>query len=920
MSDKQSSRWPGERRNSELQEELDAHLRMAIEGRVARGESRDQARAAALREFGNVPLVQAVTHKQWEWRRVENAMHDIRYALRQLRKSPGYAVTAILTLTLAIGANSAIFGLLYALMLRSLPVEHPEQIVQLKMQLKAPQAKAALEPESILSGKVYDVLAPQQHVFSGMCLWSDGTGLNLHTESGTRPTQAATVTGSCFKMLGVHAALGRLYTADEDRPGGLPQGYPVVLSYDYWRTEMGADPAVIGRALDFEGKKGVIVGVMEPGFSSVSVDTRPSMYVASEIDVNDRHNIHSLGPNVVARLNDGVTRERAQAEIDTLFQGYVAKEHPTFMTFQDNKFETAESAHLVVVQARTGYSYTRTEYAKPLYLIEGMVGLSLLVACAYLATLASTRALARRRELAVQVALGASRGRVAVQLCWESILVALAGGGLGVVFAWGAGFALLSLIGTGARGDAPAISAGPNGMVLLFTMGVSMLTVLLAGVGPAWRASRLDPATDMKEGDQHVAGRGRRRIGAWLVPVQIAFSLVIVVVAALMASTVARLLAIDPGFRTSGLTFMNADFNHRDEAAGVKFGADKMDEAALKIQRVKMNALDLALLDRVRHSPGVQNASLSQAHQLEGVMYMRAVQSVTPLGNTREDHNMTNLAVMPGYLDTLGIALLAGRDITAEDSADAPKVCLLNKTAAEYLFPGGSAAGNVVKFPATGPKGKEEQVRVVGVVADTVYNGLREKPQRLIYTSYLQGRWNSDAWFSVRAINREAAAAAVRGAFRELAPDVALGEPATMNELVSGTISQERMVAVLAGFFAVLTLTLTGIGLYGLLSYAVVRRRMEIGIRMALGASRASVVRLVLADCAWLVLPGIVLGAAGTWGATRLLKSLLYGVTVLDPAMCAASLGLLVAAALAACLLPARRAASVHPMQALRFE
>lgn len=895
-----------ERRRDELAEEMHAHLRMAIEDRIARGETPEAARAAAMRELGNVPLVADVARRQWGWEGLEHIAQDARYALRQLRKSPGYTITALLTLTLAVGANTAIFGLFYALLLRSLPVDHPEQIVQLELQLSTANAKG--EPSPSVSDGDYDALANAQSVFSGMCGWQDDR-LNLQEADATRPVPAAALTGGCMRMLGLHAALGRLLEDADDHPGGTPEGFPVVLGYDYWRTQFGADPGVLGRVLSFgesfraKAQKGVIVGVMQPGFESVQVGARPFLYVPLEMtDPATGHSLASFDTTLLGRLKEGVQPQTAEAQVDAVFQAKLKSlKSMRFWFFTQGKFTEASAAHMVAVPGRTGYSYMRSYYEKPLCLIEGMVALSLLVACAYLAMLASGRALARRRELAVRMALGASRRRVALQLTWESVLLALTGSALGVLFAWGAERGLLVLMNAMAVTGQLELHAGPGGAVLLFTLGLGALTVMLSGVLPAWRASKVDPATDIKEGEATIAGRRRStRIGAWLVPVQIAFSLVIVTMAALMGSTVARLLAVDPGFRTSGITFLRADFSSRTR--GVK----------------SMSApfpLIVSLLDRLSHTPGVEAVSVSQAYPLEGATYLASASSSPGAGGTRTDPSLTQLAVTPGYFDTMGVPLLAGRDFTRDDNGDTPNVCILNRSAADYFFPGGNAIGGMLT------KDKDTHLRVVGIAGDTVYNDLRQKAPRILYEPFLQGgMWNPYASFEVRAHDAGMAVLAVRNAFRELAPDVAVDKPVTMRELVASSMGRERMVALLAGFFALLTLALTGIGLYGVLNYGVVRRRTEIGVRMALGATPGGVVKMILRDAMRLVGPGVVLGAAGVWAATRLLTTLLYGVKPLDPGLCVVSLAALVCVAVLACLLPARRAARVHPMEALRFE
>ncbi|MFC5861572.1 ADOP family duplicated permease [Acidicapsa dinghuensis] len=904
MSDEgRRARWTWQRRKEDLCEELEAHLRLAIADRVARGENPEEARAAALKEMGNLPLIADVTRRQWGWEWAESLWQDLRYAMRQLRKSPGYTMTALLTLTLAIGANTAIFGLMYALLLRSLPVYRPDQLVQ--VELKIGPANSSRKPNDRISGGEYDVLNGSQHVFQGMCGWLPWPS-DLHDRGNTIPIPTARVTGGCFEMLGVHAALGRLLTAADDRPGGGPEGYPAVLGYDYWRTRFGADPHVLGHVLNihtgFSGieTKCVVVGVMEPGFQSVNVEERPWVYLPSDISTkNGRHGFGSFSMTLLARLRPRISPAAAQAQIDPLFGAKLKTEKFQYATSDNGSIQQTSEAHLLVVPAKTGFSDLRENYAKPLYLIEGMVGLSMLVACAFLATLASTRALARRRELALRIALGASRIRVIRQLCCESLLLATGGSLLGIFFAWISEQLLLDLIATPGS-EPPALSVTPDTVVLLFTVGLSVLTVFLAGVGPAWRATRIDPTSDIKAGESYVLSRRGSNLGSLLIPIQIGFSLTILVIAALMSSTVARLLAVDPGFRTSGVTFFSADFSPRAKGYSAPL------------------PLVLSLLDRIRQFPGVESVSVSQAHQLQSFYYVQSAKTIASTGEKREDPMIPALSVGPGYFQTLGIPLIAGRDFTSEDRNTNAQVCILSRTAANFFFPDKHALGATLLIP---DGHKEVQVQVIGITGDTLYQDFRDHPRRILYQPYLSGEtWNPIGQIAVRSANTAAAVEAVRTSFRELAPEVALDNPETISELVGHSMSRERLLAVLSSFFAVLTLGLTAIGLYGLLSYAVIRRRPEIGVRMALGASPAGVVRMIVRDASRLVLPGILLGALGAWASTRLLGNLLFGIKPLDPAACAASVLLLAAAVTLACVLPAKRAASVQPMEALRRE
>jgi predicted permease len=892
-----------ERRKDDLREELESHLRIAVEEHMAQGESYEEAKAAATREMGNPPLVADVTRASWGWLSLERTVQDVRYALRQLRKSPGYTVTALITLTLAIGANTAVFGLMYALLLKSLPVERPDRIVHVGLQIGPP---AKDNPAATgTSGKLYDSLAQANlKTLSGLCSWSEYPRLNLRDQGITRPAQVAQLTGGCFRMLGLHAALGRLFNEADDKPGGGPEGYAVVLAYDYWRSRMGGDPGVLGRVMDFQGKKSVIVGVLQPGFESVTVGDKPWMYVVSEIGGEDRHSFGSMASTLLGRLKDDASDAQTQAESDPIFTAEMKAVKFRFYTMRYGQLSETDQAHLVVTPGRTGLSYLRQEYAEPLYLIEGLVGLSLLVACAYLAMLAGARALARRRELAVRVALGASRQRLTAQLCWESLLLAAAGMALGLFFAWGTSQTLVKLLQKPGL-DPLQISTAPSGMVLIFALAVTGVTVLLAGVIPAWRASRVDPVREIKEGELALNGRRPRRMGSWLAPVQVGLSLVIVVIAALMSMTLVQLLKKNPGFSTSGVTFTRADFE-----SGVRQPANKSDDVR------RPESFYLSLLERIRSTPGVESASLTQMPPMGRGFSITQASVMLPSGVMREKDLMEPI-VMPDYFRTLGVPLLQGRDFTVDDKNDAPQVCVLSKSAAEYFFPKQDAVGQMVTM---GTEAKDPKARVIGVVGDTLFLGFRDEQRPTVYVPFLASRQNQYLEFAVRSRSAATGDAAVRRAFKEIAPDVPLYETVTMGEMVGASVSRERMVALLAGFFGMLTLVLSAIGMYGLLNYSVIRRKREIGVRMALGASRRGVVRLVIREAMWMVLPGITLGAVGAWAISRFVRSLLFGVKPLDPWVLAASASVLLATAVIACLLPARRAAAVHPMEALRIE
>ena len=891
-----------DKRKVDLDEELQSHLRMAIADRIERGQSPEIARRAALKEMGNLPLIQDVTRQLWGWLWLEQIILDLLHALRQLRKTPGFTFITVITLTLAIGANTAIFSLTYAMLLQSLPVAQPDRLVQIEVNGRETVDAGEWKPTVTLSGGFFDAISEQQKVFSGMCAWSSRP-LNLTTSDGTRPVDTAQLTGDCFRTLGIRPALGRLFTAEEDRPGGGPGGYPVVLSYAYWTAHMNADPSVLGKSLNFEGKPGVIVGVADPSFHGMEPGGAPSFYVPSEIgDHEERHQFGSFNRLIFGRLKDGVSPQHAAAQLDPAYNAWIDAHHPEWRTAA-NAFNSQYRQQQVIVEpARTGYTYLRKETRKPLLILQLLVALCLLIACAYLAMMFSARALSRRHELALRAALGASRVRIVRQLLSEGLIVAITGAAMGTLFAWGAGRVILSFLTAG--GQQLNFDLSPNTWVLLFTIAVCAVTVFLFGLGPALRASRVDPSTDMrnatKAGRQSIGGfTSRRQLGAWIIPVQIAFSLVLVVTAVLLSGSLVRLLSQDRGFRTRATVFIVADFSRRAEK--------KTDLAPL------LNGI----LDRLNNAPGIQSASLAETHPLAGAMYIYPLSSKLPSGELRRDDRLPALTVAPRYLETVGTPLISGREFNASDRKGSPRVCMLNRSAAQYFFPNGKALGGFLDASSEG----RQQIQVVGITQDIKFLNLGEAAKHIVYLPYQQDTlFNYYIEFVMNASDTAMAAASLRNVFKDLAPDVSIADPITMQQMVDSSASLQRLLATLSNFFALLALLLTAIGVYGLLNYAVTSRKPEIGVRVALGATRGNILSLIFTHAARLVLPGLVLGVFGAAAMTRLLKSLLYETRPLDPGAFAISIAAFLVIVALACALPARRAASIDPMEALRSE
>ncbi len=889
------------RRKSELQEELQSHLNLAIADRVARGESPEAARREALREFGNVPLIADVTRERWGWLRLESFAQDLKYALHQLRKSPGFAATAILTLGLGIGANLAVFSLIYAIMLRSLPVPHPEQIVALEMRTEG------VAPVPYQMTSMYNVVAARQKPLSGMCGMLED-GILLTGGGDAKQFETANVTGDCFATLQLVPAAGRLLTQADDVEDGGPKGFAAVISYDYWQSHYHGDPKAIGSVLTVrnvfsEVKPLVVVGVLPEGFHGLIPGSSPSFYLPSYYEgKRNRDSNGNISMFIFGRLRPGVTREQAELALKPAFAAWRESLPPDV---RGDAATDLKRNSLGVYDARVGISEMATEYGKALWFLQLLVGLILVAGCAYLATLLSARIAGRRQELALRVALGAGRGRIARQLLVETLLLIAAGAASGVFLGWAAARALVTFLSRG--GDPVALDLAPDAATLGFALGVALLAALLTGLAPALRGSRADLIADLKTGKGVTGGRrSQGRLGAVMLPLQIAFSVVFVVLAGLLSASLARALSQNNGFRMSGTLFA--------ETTIPTARAEKGDETQVKARL----ALYRDLVERLDHAPGIASASVAVVRPLGGATYTGAYKSLGDKDAASDQQIFVNW-VAPRYFSTVGTHLLAGRDFSSADNQGAGKVCILSASAARRLFPGGSPIGRGLQDWYESAAKKTGPITVVGVVEDTRWYDLREEMPRMIYFPVEQKDWLQSLQVVLRSDDTAAATASLRRILRDAA-GAQVVDVVTIRDAVAQSLGMPRLLATLSNALAGLALLLSAVAIYGLLSYSVRQRTAEIAVRMAVGASRGDVTRMVARQAAWLVLPGLAVGAAAAAGLGRLFKSLLYETSPVDPAALSLGLGVLLAVAALAALLPARRAASVEPMEALRAE
>ena len=880
----------GRQFDADLLDEMRLHRELRERDELERGNSATGARYAAQRRFGNDLVLREESRDMWGWTWLTELGQDLRYGLRMLRKSPAFTVTALLSLAMGIGANAAIFSLIDALLLRTLPVRDPQQLVQV-MCIQQGRSIDSLSYPAIRA------LQERADGFSGISGFS-GSGFNAGLSGDIERTPGAWVSGNFYQTLGVAAALGRVLAPADDSPGATPVA---VLSYSYWERKFGRDPGVLGKTLLIEGTPVAIVGVSAKGFSGANVGaaadlTLPLAAAAMVFPERNMLRVNSEWLRVLARPKPGVSTARAKAQLAAIWPSII---QDIVGPIQNPERRAALlRSSLDVERGGTGWSYLRETFSEPLLLLQAAVALLLLVACANIASLLLSRGASRSREIAVRSAIGAGRSRLLRQLLTEGVLLALLGAALGVLFAYAGDRVLLNVFATGATGPL-VLDLKPDARILGFTITLALLTGVLSGLLPALRISGLQPGSVLKGGMQNPSNR-HGWLASSLVIGQISLSLPLLMAAGLFVRTLENLRNLDTGFQSDGVLLVNLDARH----AGY--------------QNARLLNLYRDLLERVRVLPGVMSASLSANTPLSGGIWSESILLEGQAPQSGEGLSAHFNTVAPRYFATMRTPLLLGRDFTMRDDEGAPPVAIVKQAFVREYLQGRNPLGVHVSVQNSPDS---QNMAVVGVVGDTVSFDLREPAPPFVYAPYLQNAKSAgSATIEFRAGGSLLATAnSVRAAIRQRLPNTAV-TILPYGEQVERTLVREKLVATLASLFGAMSLGLAAVGLYGLVAYTVTRQTHEIGVRMALGASRLQVLSMVLRAALALVATGTLIGLPLSFTVSTLISKMLFGVRPTDPVNAIVVSGLLLVVASVAACLPASRASSVDPMEALRYE
>lgn len=860
---------------------------------------------------------------------------DLRYGFRMLLKQKGLTSVALLSLALGIGANTALFSIVDAMLLKMLPVREPERLVLFKT--VAPQdfsvggyngssnkdKDTGLVHRTSFAYVTYQRLREQHGPMSDIFAFGN-VGLNVTADGQADVASGQAVSGNYFAALGVQPAIGRLLTDEDDKAGAGPVA---VLSHRYWQKRFSGDAAIVGKQINLNNLPFTVVGVSAKGFDgTMGVGTSMDISIPLAFEPQlaaDRERSYMAGAGVwwlriMGRLQPGVTREQAQAQLENTFLQSVLEHRAARQVAAKARGGNAISdldpkqyPKLVADPGGQGEMYRRRFYAPSLYLLLGVVGLVLLIACANVANLLLSRSAGRQKEIGLRLALGASRSRLIRQLLTESVLLSLLGGLFGIIFAIWIKDGLIAVSDWGGRGM-NTLDPSLDWRVLGFTLGLSVLTGIIFGLAPAWRTTRVDLTPSLKDSGRGSSAVHRSLLSRGLVVVQVALSLLLLVGAGLFVRTLLNLQRVDPGFNTQNLLLFDV------EPSLIGYKDDKLRQIYGQIS------------ERLEAVPGVQGVTFSRMPLLSqssssSSVFLREALNATPDSEGRIPPSGEGYrhVVRENFLQAMGIPLLSGRSFGQQDVTTSPKVVVVNQTFANKFFPDQIAIGKRFTYDPTKP----DEIEIIGIAKDAKYTSQRDEIPPTVYSSYRQERPQSGATFEVRTVSDPSATiATVRSVVREIEPNLPVMNVKSQVEQADETLRMERLFAKLLTLFALLAQQLAAIGLFGVLAYTVSQRTHEIGIRMALGADRGNVLRMIVKQGMILVLIGVVLGVIGAYILTKYLESwislskMLFGVKVTDPLTYGVIAVLLTFVALIACYIPARRATKVDPLVALRYE
>ncbi len=886
----------------DLAEELRFHLAEETERNFARGMGSEEAALAARRAFGNATAAQEEARETYTWRWLEDLAQDVRYGVRGLLQNKTFTAAVLLIVALGIGANTATFTLVDALILRPLPVPHPEQLVAIGNRARTGSMSTGGPNTGLASYPVYADLRDQNHVVTG--LYAQGRSGQLDAVLGgpgeVEHPRGRFVSGNFFEVLQIPAFLGRTFTGAEDRaPGGDPV---VVVSYGYWQRRLTGDRSWLGRTIAINGVPLTLVGVAPKGFFGDIVGQTPDLWIPLMMQpVLQPHAaaLEDRGVNwllLMGRLAPGVTVERARAEFVRLDTRTIL-DHATGSKVGLERY--VRNAPVPVAAGAQGFSYWRSAYAGSLWTIMAAVALVLLLVCANVANLMLARGAARGREVSVRLALGAGRGRVIRQLLTESAILAGAGAALGLAFAaWGSA-ALLRL----ASGGPPLIPLDVrlDARVLGFTASLALLTGIVFGLTPALRATRVELAAALRTQGRGVTGAARGP-GAWslgkvLVAAQVGISVILLVGTGMLVRSLQRLQSADIGVDRDHLVIVSVDASRGG------------------YQGARLAALMRDLTARAGQVPGVVGATLSENGIFSGTSSNTSLQVEGFTARADSDTSVAYDDVGPSYFRAVGARVLRGRDFEASDDSGAPKVAVVNETMARFFFPGGDAIGRHVVY-------RGSPYTIVGVVADLDQRDIRDPPARFLFLPALQMPAPPTSFYMEVRAATEAAPLLVplERALRAQAPSVAVTSVDRLSDLVGESVVEDRLVAHVVSAFGVLALLLAALGLYGVISYAALRRTSEFGLRIALGAEPGNLTRMVLGEAILLTAAGVAVGVPVALVGARLLRGQLFGIGIFDPPSVAGAVLVLAISAALAGYIPALRASHVAPLEALRAE